>query len=172
MSVSHGWDLYRDSWRHQLRRSSVMGEKRLREYCFGDKPLRNILIITNRFKVASQVFWECLMNTIHVVKCWPRGIKRIGSNKNKFASFHQFEIGCDRNSCKGCRKKMILYKTLKVLILSLIVGLKSNKALCDCGGTIKPKMRNGESAYTSVKITTFKCSRRNCQKGFFHGFSE
>ena len=48
----------------------------------------------------------------------------------------------------------MLYKTLKVLILSLIVGLKSNKALCDCGGTIKPKMRNGEPAFTSVMVYT------------------
>ena len=49
---------------------------------------------------------------------------------------------------------MMLYKTLKVLVLSLIVSLKTNKALCDCGGTIKPKMRNGEPAYTSVMVYT------------------
>ena len=38
---------------------------------------------------------------------------------------------------------MTLFGSLKFLFLSVIVSLKTKKVLCDCGGAVKPKMREG-----------------------------
>ena len=49
---------------------------------------------------------------------------------------------------------MTLFGSLKFLFLSVIVSLKTKKVLCDCGGAVKPKMREGEPAYTNIMVYT------------------
>ena len=41
---------------------------------------------------------------------------------------------------------------LKFLLLSFVVTLKTKKVLCDCGGSVKAKLREGEPHYTSVMV--------------------
>ena len=47
---------------------------------------------------------------------------------------------------------MNVFNKLKLLLLSFVVTLKSKKVLCDCGGSIKAKLRNGEPSYASVMV--------------------
>ena len=49
---------------------------------------------------------------------------------------------------------MKLFQRLKVCLLYFIVSLKTKKVLCACGGSIKPKLRDGEPSYTSVMVYT------------------
>ena len=44
---------------------------------------------------------------------------------------------------------------LKILLLSLMfVSLKTKKAICPCGGIIKPKKRLGENKYALLMVYT------------------
>lgn len=96
---------------------------------------------------------------------------------------------------------MKLFQRLKVFLLYFIVSLKTKKVLCACGGSIRPKLRDGEPSYTSVMVYTragseegrhyenrwdllcyiffsqifenlvSRCNKKKCQRGYFHGFS-
>ena len=49
---------------------------------------------------------------------------------------------------------MKVFQRLKVFLLYFIVSLKTKKVLCECGGSIKRKLRDGEPSYTSVMVYT------------------
>ena len=49
---------------------------------------------------------------------------------------------------------MIIMNPLKLLLLMGTVSLQTKKVVCDCGGQVKPKKRNGETAFTAVVVYT------------------
>ena len=52
-------------------------------------------------------------------------------------------------------KKIILSVKAKLhnsVEVMAFVALKTKKVICDCGGRIKPKIRNGRQAFTPIMI--------------------
>ena len=50
------------------------------------------------------------------------------------------------------RFQMRIFRTLRFLAVCLMVSLQTKKVFCDCGGRIKAKTRNGETAYSTVVV--------------------
>ena len=50
--------------------------------------------------------------------------------------------------------EMTFRNLLKLLLLMGTVTLQTKKVVCDCGGLVKPKKRNGETAFTAVMVYT------------------
>ena len=56
---------------------------------------------------------------------------------------------------------MSLFNKVKLLLFSCVVTLKSKKVLCDCGGSIKPKLREGQPSYTSIMVYSRDGSKKD-----------